>query len=378
MKRTLRLASLGISLVLLACNSPSPLEQKKEALKQLKGQLAELKMQISGLEEEIAALDTSANQGLKTRFVCVEEVSRGTFKHFIEVQGSVEADNNVLATPEQPGVVTGVFVKEGDNVSAGQLLAELENTAIKRSLDEAKTALELAEETYTRTSKLWEQKIGSELQYLQAKTNFETMQQRVKTLEAQLGMTRIEAPVSGTVDAVLLKPGEMASPGMHGVRVVNLKHLKIVAPVADAFVGSVRTGLPVEVSFPDLDLVMQKQVSFVSRVVNPGNRSLSVEVDLSGCDCAIRPNMVGSLRINDVTLDSVVQVPSNLIQNLEDGSYIMAVGTAENGGQMAKKVPVVTGMQYDGTIVVTSGLTEGQQIITAGSSEVVDNQPIEF
>lgn len=378
MKRTVRLASLGISLVLLACNSPSPLEQKKEALKQLKGQLAELKTQIAGLEEEIAALDTSANQGLKSRFVSVEEVTRGTFKHYIEVQGSVEADNNVLATPEQPGVVTGVFVKEGDNVGAGQLLAELENTAIKRSLDEAKTALELAEETYTRTSKLWEQKIGSELQYLQAKTNFETMQQRVKTLEAQLGMTRIEAPVSGTVDAVLLKPGEMASPGMHGVRVVNLKHLKIVAPVADAFVGSVRTGLPVEVSFPDLDLVMQKQVSFVSRVVNPGNRSLSVEVDLSGCDCAIRPNMVGSLRINDVTLDSVVQVPSNLIQNLEDGSYIMAVGTAENGGQMAKKVPVVTGMQYDGTIVVTSGLTEGQQIITAGSSEVVDNQPIEF
>ncbi len=378
MKRTVRLASLGISLVLLACNSPSPLEQKKEALKQLKGQLAELKTQIAGLEEEIAALDTSANQGLKSRFVSVEEVTRGTFKHYIEVQGSVEADNNVLATPEQPGVVTGVFVKEGDNVSAGQLLAELENTAIKRSLDEAKTALELAEETYTRTSKLWEQKIGSELQYLQAKTNFETMQQRVKTLEAQIDMTRIVAPVSGTVDAVMLKPGEMASPGMHGVRVVNLNHLKIVAPVADAFVGSVRTGLPVEVSFPDLDLVMQKQVSFVSRVVNPGNRSLSVEVDLSGCDCAIRPNMVGSLRINDVTLDSVVQVPSNLIQNLEDGSYIMAVGTAENGGQMAKKVPVVTGMQYDGTIVVTSGLTEGQQIITAGSSEVVDNQPIEF
>ncbi len=378
MKRMVRLASLGMALVLLACNSPSPLEQKKEELKQLKAQMAELKTRISGLEEEVATLDTGANQGLKTRFVSVEEVKRGTFRHFIEVQGSVEADNNVLATPEQPGVITGVFVKEGDHVNAGQLLAELENTAIKRSLDEAKTALELADETYRRTSKLWEQKIGSELQYLQAKSNFEAMQQRVKTLEAQIDMTRIEAPVSGTVDAVLLKPGEMASPGLHGVRVVNLKHLKIVAPVADAFVGSVKKGLPVEVRFPDLNLVMQRQVSFVSRVVDPGNRSLSVEVDLSDCDCAIRPNMVGSLHINDVTLDSVLQVPSNLVQNLNNDTYIMTVATAENGVLMAKKVPVETGMQYDGTIVVKSGLTEGQQIITAGSSEVVDNQPIEF
>lgn len=363
-----------LSLALLsACGSSSELDSKKARLDEVRAQIAELQKEALSLEAAIARLDTGTSGSLRTRAVEVAKPNTGTFRRYVEVQGNVEADNNILAGPEMPGVVRRVLVKEGDRVKQGQLLAELENTAMVQGLEEAKTGLRLAEETYRRTQRLWEQNIGSEIQYLQSKTNYEAMSLRVKGLEAQVGMTQIKSPIDGEVDDVAIKIGEMASPGMSGIRVVNLNRIKLTAPLADALAGNIALGTPVSVFLSDLGLQMERKVSFISKVVNPGNRSVTVEVDLTGAHPNLRPNMTGGLKINDLSIDSALMVPTNLIQSLPEGNFIMV---AE--GKKAVRKSIETGPSYNGITVVTKGLSSESVLITTGNTEVVDGQPIEF
>jgi RND family efflux transporter MFP subunit len=363
---------LGIAL-LWACGSPSDLAQKKTRLDEVRAQMAALQKEAQSLEAEIAKLDTSASKSLRTRAVEVATPTLGTFRRFVEVQGNVEADNNILASPEMPGVVRRILVKEGDRVKKGQLLAELENTAMVQGLEEAKTGLRLAEETYRRTQRLWEQNIGSEIQYLQSKTNYEAMALRVKGLEAQVAMSQIKSPIDGEVDDVALKLGEMASPGMTGVRVVNLNHIKLTAPLADALAANISVGTPVSVFLSDLGIHLDRKVTFISKVVNPGNRSVIVEVDLTGAHPNLRPNMTGGLKINDLSVDSALMVPTNLIQSLPEGNFIMLAQ-----GKKALRQAIETGPSYNGVTVITKGLQPNSVLITAGNSEVVDGQPIDF
>lgn len=362
----------GIAL-LSACGTSSELDSKKARLDEVRTQIAELQKEALSLEGEIALLDTGNTGRLRARAVEVARPNTGTFRRYVEVQGNVEADNNILVGPEMPGVVRRVLVKEGDRVRQGQLLAELENTAMVQGLEEARTGLRLAEETYRRTQRLWEQNIGSEIQYLQSKTNYEAMSLRVKGLEAQVGMTQIKSPIDGEVDDVGLKIGEMASPGMSGIRVVNLSRIKLTAPLADALAGNISLGTPVSVILSDLGIQMERKVSFISKVVNPGNRSVTVEVDLTGVHPNLRPNMTGGLKINDLSIDSALMVPTNLIQSLPEGNFIMV---AE--GKKAVRTAIETGPSYNGITVVTKGLSSESVLITTGNTEVVDGQPIDF
>jgi len=363
---------LGIAL-LWACGSPSDLEQKKARLDEVRAQLAALQKEASNLETEIAKLDTNNSKSLRTRAVEVTSPTLGTFRRFVEVQGNVEADNNILAGPEMPGVVRRILVKEGDRVKKGQLLAELENTAMVQGLEEAKTGLNLAEETFRRTQRLWDQKIGSEIQYLQSKTNYEAMALRVKAMEAQVAMSQIKSPIDGEVDDVALKLGEMSSPGMSGIRVVNLNRIKLTAPLADALAANISLGTPVNVSLSDLNIQLDKKVSFISKVVNPGNRSVLVEVDLTGTHPNLRPNMTGRLKINDLSIENALMIPTNLIQSLPEGNFVMLAQ-----GKKALRQPIETGPSYNGVTVITKGLQPNSILIAAGNSEVVDGQPIEF
>lgn len=363
---------LGLAL-LWACGSSSDLDQKKARLDEVRAQMAALQKEASSLEAEIAKLDTGAAGNLRTRAVEVATPTLGTFRRFVEVQGNVEADNNILAGPEMPGVVRRILAKEGDRVKKGQLLAELENTAMVQGLEEAKTGLRLAEETYRRTQRLWDQKIGSEIQYLQSKTNYEAMVLRVKGLEAQVAMSQIKSPIDGEVDDVALKLGEMASPGMSGIRVVNLSRIKLTAPLADALAANISLGTPVNVVLSDLGIQLDRKVSFISKVVNPGNRSVVVEVDLTGAHPNLRPNMTGGLKINDLSIDSALMVPTNLIQSLPEGTFIMLAQ-----GKKALRQAIETGPSYNGLTVITKGLQPNSVLITSGNSEVVDGQPIDF
>lgn len=367
------------ALILSSCaqSESADLDAKKKKLGKYKVEVQELEQKIKNLEIEIASLEPSSNNGLKTRLVKVDTLQTSTFEHFIEVQGTVDSDENIYVSPEMNGVITSIYVKEGDKVTRGKSMAQLESGALTNSLQEARTALGLATTTYEKQKRLWDQNIGSEIQYLQAKTNMEAMQSRVKAIESQLNMTRIKSPISGTVDLVNVKLGEMASPGMSGIRVVNLDKMKVVAMISETYMTRVKKGDEVSINLPDAGLDLLAKVTFVSQVVNPANRSFKVEVALSNKDKVLKPNMIAKIKIKDEKLDNAMVVESNLIQRVGNQSYIMVAET-QNSSIIARRREITTGMEYNGRTVVLTGISFGDLIIISGQNEIVDGQPLMF
>lgn len=367
------------ALILSSCaqSESADLDAKKKKLGKYKVEVQELEQKIKNLEIEIASLEPSSNNGLKTRLVKVDTLQTSTFEHFIEVQGTVDSDENIYVSPEMNGVITSIYVKEGDKVTRGKSMAQLESGALTNSLQEARTALGLATTTYEKQKRLWDQNIGSEIQYLQAKTNMEAMQSRVKAIESQLNMTRIKSPISGTVDLVNVKLGEMASPGMSGIRVVNLDKMKVVAMISETYMTRVKKGDEVSINLPDAGLDLLAKVTFVSQVVNPANRSFKVEVALSNKDKVLKPNMIAKIKIKDEKLDNAMVVESNLIQRVGNQSYIMVAET-QNSSIIARRREITTGMEYNGKTVVLMGISIGDLIIISGQNEIVDGQPLMF
>jgi len=369
----------GLAALLWACGgvASGDLEARKNKLNKYKSQLQELEVKIAELEKEIALMDTAGNAGLKTRLVKVDTLKGGQFVHYIDIQGTVDSDENILVSPEMPGVITNLYVKEGDRVSRGTLLASMDASTLMNTLEEIKTSLALATTTYEKQKRLWDQKIGSEIQYLQAKTQKESLENRVKTIESQIAMTRIKSPINGTVDVVNVKIGEMASPGMSGIRVVNLDKVKVKAMVSDNYIANIRKGDEVLIELPDIGKKITSKISFVGQVINQQNRSFAVEVNLDNKEKMLRPNMIAKLKINDQKLEDVLVVSSNLIQRAGKQRFIM-VAVNENGKFIARKREVSTGSEYDGKTVITAGLSKGDLVITSGQNEVVDGQPLMF
>jgi len=370
---------VSVFTTLLSCTSKEngDLAAKKKQLEDLKSQHQQIQQQIISLEKEITLMDTSSGTGLKVRLVKVDSLQPQIFEHFVDVQGSIDSEENVMASPEMPGVVTGIMVKEGDVVSKGTVLATMESAAMSNALQEVKTAYALASTAFEKQKRLWDQKIGSEIQFLQAKTNKESLESRIKSMEAQLNMSRIKAPVSGTIDDVRLKLGEMASPGMSGVRVVNMNKMKVVANVSDTYIANIKKGDVVKVELPDVSLVLDAKVTFVAKVINPQNRSFKVEVALPNKDNLIRPNMVAKIKINDEKKDDVLVISSNLVKRTGNEKFIM-VAEKENNVWVAKKRTITTGNEYNGKTIVMSGLSKGDMIITAGQNDVVEGQSVKF
>lgn len=352
------------------------LQSKRDELAKLKSQQAELNTKIKTLETDVAKLDPKKAEEARVKDVAVAPVEPTTFKHFVELQGSIDAKNNVQVSPKSGGVVTAVYVKEGDQVRAGQPIAKLDDQILRESLAEIKTQLSLANTVYERQANLWKQQIGTEIQYLQAKNNKEGLERRLATLQAQLGQSTVTAPIAGVVDQVNVKVGQSAAPGLGLVRIVNLSKLKVVAKVADTYAGTVRKGDAVQVVLPDLNRTLNSRVSFVSTTVDPLTRTFTIEAPLPSNN-ALKPNMLARVKINDATQANALVIDQNLIQNTEKGQLIYV---AENQGQkkVAKARTIKTGEAYGGKIAVLQGLKAGDQIVTTGYQDLVDGQPINF
>ena len=350
------------TLLLAACtdSDKKDLESKKKLLADDKGQLKELTAKIETLEKEIAKMDTSFKIDQKSKLVTAEE--------------------NVTALPQQPGLVTSINVKVGDHVTKGQLLGTTATTeAVSNQLQAAQVQQGLANTAYEKQKALWDQKIGSEIQFLQAKTQKEAAEKNIDALKNQLEMTKIIAPISGTVDAVNLRIGDMAAPSqmMPGIRIVNGDKLKVKAKLADSDFGKVKQGDVVNIEFPDLNKTIESPVSYVSNTIDPRSRTFGLEVKLNNDHNEYAANLIAKLKINDATLKNVLVVPSNIIQRSADGAYVL-VAELNGGVKTAHKRIVTTGAEYNGETVITSGLNEGDKIITFGYSEVVDGQRIDF
>ena len=356
---------------LMACGGKKTTEQ----------QIAELKKEKEKIESSIKELEEKLpvqKGNLSEKSISVAEIKNSEFKHYIELQGTVEAEDNMWVT-STGGIIIKVNVKEGDIVRVGQVLAETDMTPLISAIEEAKNGLSLATTVFERQKRLWDQNIGSEIQYLQSKANKENVEKTIERLMAQLNMSKMKSPINGTVDEVKIRLGEMASPGTpySGIRVINTSKLSVKAKMSDSYLSKVKKGDKVQILFPDIDKTIESQLTFVGNVVNAQNRSFAVDSKLNNSGGDFAANMIAKMMINDVNVKDAITVPTNIIQKSLDGIFVLVV-EPENGKQIAKKRMITTGLDYDGITQVLSGLSVGEKYISFGYSEINDGQIVKF
>lgn len=370
MKKTSFLLSLLI--VLMACNKTG---DKKTQLENLKKQRDQLSEKISRLEKDILAGGDSSIY--KYKYVSVRKLEPAEFNHFIEIQGRVDGDENVSVTAQMGGLVRKIYVKEGQTVKAGQLLADLDAAVLNKNLAQLESQLTFVTDVYEKQKALWDQKVGSEIQYLTAKNNKESLENNINTLKEQIEMARIKSPVNGTVEELSLKVGQMASPGYPLLRVVNLSTMKVVAEVSEGYSAKVNDGDPVIISFPDIHEEISAKIDFASKYINPVNRTFLVESRLSKAQNKFRANMIAVMRINDYKNKSAISVPVNVIQKVNEKQYVYLV-SKEKDNTVARRQEITTGISYNGYVEVLSGVAEGDMLITTGVQDLNDGQPVKF
>lgn len=366
-----RLAVLVIAGLLAACSAASPDDDKQARLEKLKAQQAELAREIAKLEEAIAKETPDSVSTMRTKDVAVSEVKTQEFNYYVQTQGHIETENNILVSAKSAGVITHVYVQEGQQVSKGQVIAQIDNTLALKSIEGLKTQLELATSVYERQKNLWDQKIGTEVQFLNAKTQKESLEKQLAAAEEQVEMTRIKAPIAGYVDEVSVKIGENIAPGMPAARVVNESDLKLKASVSEAFVTRIKKNNIVRINIPELGKEIEAKVSFVGRNIDPLTRTFPIEVKLPSLE-NLRPNMTATVKVIFHTEPSAVVVPVNLIQDI-NGEKVVFVAEQKGKQLVARRKVVTIEGVYDGKAQV-KGLTAGEQVISAGFQGLSDGQ----
>jgi membrane fusion protein (multidrug efflux system) len=361
MRRILFISTIAF---LAACSQP---KDKKTELADLKKQRSELDSKIATLEAEVGTKDSTA-----TKEVSVLAIKTTSFSNYVEIQGKVDAEQNVLVNPEAQGIVTAVYVNIGQSVSKGQVLAQIDDNVLRQNMAQLQTQIDLANNLYNRQKNLWDQKIGTEVQFLNAKTQKEGLDRQMNVLKTQQSMYKIKSPISGSIEQMDLKVGQAAMPGMNAIRVVNANSLKAKALVAESYLGKVGQGDDVRVIFPDLKDSLTTKVSFASKVIDPASRSFNVEVKLPSNN-KYRANMIAILKVVDYRNNKAIVIPVNVIQKSESGSYVLV---SENG--KAKRAVITVGRTIDGKSEILSGLKEGDQLIVTGADNLNEGDQVKF
>jgi membrane fusion protein, multidrug efflux system len=366
---------LILSLV-VSCKSDKDAERTKKMaeLTELRKKHDDIADQIKKLEDELT--DSSS---IKFLHITVDQIQPKTFKHYIEVQGKLDGEDYVDVAPEGVGVVEEIYVTIGQTVNKGQALARLNDAAGREQLKALETQYKLAKDAFEKQQRLWDQKIGSEMQYLQAKTNKEALESQLAGTRKQLDMLTIKSPINGTVEEVNIKIGQMASAAnpVPPFRVINFSSIKVKAEVAEAYSQKVKVGDNVQVYFPDLDREVTAKITAASRYISPTNRTFTVEARLNPDKNGFKANMVAVLKINDYTAEKAVIVPINYIQSDPNGNFIYIV--SPNGKQnIAKKSFIEQGISYDGMVEITKGLNAGDKVISSGYLDLEEGENVTF
>lgn len=375
MKRYIGIYAVALVLGMAACSTGNDKEAK---LAELKSEQEKLEQEIAALEAELKADGKTVAKEKKTVPVSITTLAQDTFRHYLEVQGRVDFDQNVFVSPKVGGVLTSVRVDRGDRVSKGQTMATIDAQVLEQNIAELRTRLELARIGFEKQQNLWNQKIGTEMQYLTAKNNKEALERSLATLQQQRDQFNIKSPISGVVDDVVPNAGEAVMPGMGIIRVVNTQGGKIVAEVSEAYQSKINEGDNAVVFFPDLDKEVEMTVDVVSQFINPTNRTFTVELRFkNGKNLSLRPNMVAVVRIQDYSKQGVVVLPVNLVQRDENKAYVY-VARKDGDRYVAARKEIETGRDYKGMVEVLSGLATGEQVITAGYQGLNEGQPVVF
>jgi RND family efflux transporter MFP subunit len=341
---------------------------KRDSLKNMQSNLAK---ELATIEEQIALLDT----GIKAPAVAVMPVIRQDFKSYFQVQGYVTTDNQakIYPNPMGQGIIRKIYVREGERVSAGQKLAQIDDAVTRQMMGQIEVNLSVETENYNRLKKLWDQKIGSEMQVLQARRAKENFEEQLKQLREQIAQFVITAPISGTVDKIYSKEGEAAAIGspVPVMSIINPGSNYMLADISESYIGIVQQGQQAEVVIPNLDTISTK-ISLIGNTIKPANRTFEVRMDLPAGNSNLKPNLVGSVRFADYVADSTVVLPSSLImKDAEERSFVFI-----NDNMKAKKVIVSTGRSYEGQTEILDGLVGGESIISKGARKLVDGQEI--
>lgn len=359
------------SFLIVSCSN-----DKKVKLEKLKAKHDKIAEEITALEKEIALEDSTSID--KVAEVSVLELKTGEFNHYLEVQGKIDGEENVVVSPKMIGVVTAIYVKEGQIVTKGQALAQLDDAVLRQSLVTLDSSLVYATNLYNKQKNLWDQKIGSEVQYLTAKNTKEYYENQIKATKEQLKQATIVSPINGTVEEIPIKVGQSVTMGITtAFRVVNLTKVKVVAEVAESYSAKLKTGNEVIISFPDLDKEINSTISFASKYINTVNRTFTCEVRLNETNESYRANMIAVVKIKDYSADSAITVPINVVQKMDEENYVY-IAVKDSSKYTAKKVKVELGQTYNGYTEIIDGLSDGDKLISVGYQNIEDGQTLKF
>lgn len=377
--------ALIISVVLFSCGSEKEksidtlleegsikeLRVKKQEITALQNQYAE---QLNTLNNRISELDSNKKIALVSSFIVQDTL----FNHYVEIQGNVNTNDLVVIYPELSGILTNIYVKEGQQVKKGEELAKIDDGGLSQQLEQLKTQKALAKTTFERQERLWKQEIGSEIQYLQAKSNYEAQTQAVKQLQKMLSKTIVKAPFSGTIEEIITEQGNLVSPGASPIiRIVNLNKMYIEADVPEQHITNVTVNKTVIVSIPVLGETINASINQVGSYINPGNRTFRIQVLIPNKNNAIKPNLTAKLKINDYTNPKALLIPQSIIsENAKGEEYIYTIASKKGKTGIAKKTIITTGKAQGNVIEVISGITNNTEIILEGARSIRDGQSI--
>jgi RND family efflux transporter MFP subunit len=370
----LSIAITVISFLMFSCSG------NKEA------QLSKLKQQNAAITEKIKALEAELQSGKKDslnpekfKLVGLKDIKSSIFDHYVRVQGKLDGDLNAAVFAEAPGTVTSKFADVGQRVVKGQVLAQIDDQQYRSQMQGLETQYKFASDMYDKQKRLWDQKIGSEVQYLQAKTNKESLEKQISSLNQQVDKFKIKSPIDGTIEECNIKVGGVVSPDprLAAYRVVAFKNLRVNAEVSEAYSARVNLGDKVNVLFPDINKEVIAKVDFVSKYINPVNRTFVIETKLLDGIENLKANMIAIIQINDYHSEDAVQVPMNVVQTDQEGSYVYVVRSKDKYSA-AYKQQVVLGNSYNGVAEVIKGLAVGDKVISVGYQELVDGEYVRF
>ena len=376
------------SILLASCGDKEPAADVLSSgdLTSLRAKKKELGIQLKSIETEIAKYDEAITElmgGKNLPLVTTINAEEMNFEHFIELQGDVTTKQNVLIYPEAPGILVRVYVTEGQSVKKGQLLGTIDNGGMGNQLNQLNTQFQLSKTTFERQEKLWKQNIGSEIQYLQAKTAYESQKSSIAQLKDQLDKYKITAPFDGIIDNVIKDQGTVVAPGGPGseiFRIINLSEMYLKVPVPETYISTITVGKSVDIYFPVLGKKMMSKVRQTGNYINPANRSFSVEITVPNNDKSIKPNMTAKVLINDYTNSSAIMIPQSIISENADGQQYVYTASKVSSSNTAKasRSIVTTGKTKGDYVEVLSGIKSGDKLIKEGARSVRDGQEVKI
>lgn len=375
MRYNVALLALAVLTIVGCGEKKSELEEKKAEIDKYKAEMGELQTKLKEAEADMAELDPDyAMKKRRQTLVGLMEVRDTIFSHYVEVRGTVSSRRNINMSAETSGMINSIMVREGDEVKKGHVLASIDAVIAEQNIAELRTQMELSKTMYERQKNLWDKNIGTEIQYLQAKNNHESLQRKLSTLQTQRGKSILRAPFDGVVESILALEGEMAQPGMPIMNIVSPKDMYVSSDLSENYIGKFKKGDSVIVKFPALNKSLRTTVSSVGQVINAQNRTFPIEVRLPN-NGEYRPNMLAVMEVRDFVKENAVVIPSPVIQQDNKGHFVFVV--QDSGDHMvAVKQHIDRGLTFQNRTLVTSGLRPGQKLINRGQREVADGATV--